>query len=65
MKNPNNVRFGQMMKLERMMWIAFQRSIKAITATENADAAKPVYCTAARQYSIVSACRAILCFKEV
>lgn len=60
MKNPNNVRFGQMMKLERMMWIAFQTGIKAIKTAENAD-----YYTVARQYTIVSACRSILRFKEV
>ena len=65
MKNPNNVRFGQMMKLERMMWIAFRASFKAIKAAENADAAKPAYYMAIRQCTIVNACRAILCFKEV
>lgn len=65
MKNPNNVRFGQMMKLERMMWIAFQTSFKAIKAVENADAAKPAYYTAVRQCTIVNACRSILRFKEV
>ena len=65
MKNPNNVRFGQMAKLERMMWIAFRASFKAIKAAENADAAKPAYYTAVRQCTIVNACRSILCFKEV
>lgn len=59
----NKTRFGQIAKLEHLMWIAMQSNLEAMKNKEKEADKKSLFYKAIRECSIVNESRAILCLE--
>lgn len=59
----NKTRFGQIAKLEKLMWIAMQGNLEAMKNNEKEADKKSLFYKAIRECSIVNKSRAILCLE--
>ena len=63
MTNKNRTRFGQIAKLEQLMWIAMQSNLEAMKGKKEESDKKILFFKALRDCSIVNKSRAILCLE--
>lgn len=59
----NKTRFGQIVKLEKLMWIAMQGNLEAMKNKEKEADKKSLFYKAIRECSIVNKSRAVLCLE--
>lgn len=59
----NKTRFGQIMKLEKLMWIAMQGNLETMKGKKEESDKKICFYMAIRECSIVNKSRAILCLE--
>ena len=59
----NKTRFGQIAKLEKLMWIAMQGNLETMKNNEKEADKKSLFYKAIRECSIVNKTRAILCLE--
>ncbi len=59
----NKTRFGQIAKLEHLMWIAMQGNLEAMKGKKEESDKKFCFYKAIRECSIVNKSRAILCLE--
>lgn len=59
----NKTRFGQIAKLEKLMWIAMQGNLEAMKNKEKEADKKSLFYKAIRECSIVNKSRAVLCLE--
>lgn len=59
----NKTRFGQIAKLEHLMWIAMQSNLKAMKGKKEESDKKALFFKALRNCSVVNKTRAILCLE--
>lgn len=59
----NKTRFCQIMKLEKLMWIAMQGNLEAMKNKEKEADKKSLFYKAIRECSLVNKSRAVLCLE--
>lgn len=57
----NKTRFGQIVKLEKLMWITMQSNLEAMKGKKEESDKKALFFKALRNCSVVNKTRAILC----